>query len=351
MLENWRYNQAIHASCKQEEKDSQQIFLDEAYRTQLALQQLGIKESTHPSDVPHTGTILMAPELVENLRVPYAVEVLGMPHAGKSTLINRYLKELWSRKERHKVALVEEGARTVKNQYRDLRYSNPFQYALLGGMSTFTSYINSLKNINSGMKMIISDRGQIDRRVFRRALFSRGDVNPKIMLDEKDFAYRLENTPVQIGGVIMLMIRREESMKRSKTVGPVTNTDSLLRLYEQYWRLHQEIIEGEIPFRIYTCIDAEGNKEDVYKRFKYAMDSALNIHNTYLAALARAFPKEFDRAMAQHNGLRGQKKSNVAREILEKKLGGKKVLIVGGDDMKSEEQILKRPFIEYMKLK
>ena len=290
MLENWRYNRALGANAKQTEFDARCVFLEQEYLTQLALGHLGIGETITPSEVSKVGSLLMRPELIPNLRVPYAVEVLGMPGAGKSTVIERYLKELWSRNERNKVSLIDEGARTIKQEFGGLRYTDPFQYSLLGGTATFLGYIEALKNVNSGLRMMVSDRGQIDRRVFRRTLFSQGDVNPGIMTDESLFMYGLENTPVQIGGVIMLMARPEVAMERKKNLGPVTNMNFLPRLYEQYWRLHEEILRGEVPYRIYACIDAEKDSEEVYERFKYAMDTALNVHSIYMAALAKAFP-------------------------------------------------------------
>lgn len=349
MLENVRYNRALEASGKYPESNSRDIFLSEEYRTQLALGRLGVKDNMAPSEVHHVGTILMTPELIPNLRVPYAVEVLGMPRAGKSTAINRYLTELWSRNERHKVALVDEGVRTIEQEFGDLRYTDPFQYSMLGGTATFVGYIDALRNVNTGMRVVISDRGQIDRGVFRRTLFNQGHVNPEIAVDEEQFMYGLENTPIQVGGIVMLMLRPEESMRRVEGTGPMANMDFLPRLYEQYWRLHWEILQGEIPYRIYTCIDAEKDGEEVYERFKYAMDTALNIHSTYLAAIAKAFPYKFDRAKADYNE-QPQQPSH-AQRVLGKKLGGKKVLIVGGDEMESEEQILERPFLEGLRLK
>lgn len=148
----------------------------------------------------------------------------------------------------------------------------------------------------------------------------------------------------------MLMVKPEESIRRVgvKKIGPITNVDFLPRLYEQYWRLHWEILQGEFPYRVYTCIDAEKSEEEVYEMFKYAMDTALNIHSIYLAALAKAFPEEFDRVKAEY-GKKPQRQSH-AQRVLGEKLGGK-VLIVGGDDMESEDEILQKPFIEGLDLR
>jgi hypothetical protein len=138
-------------------------------------------------------------------------------------------------------------------------------------------------------------------------------------------------------------------MKRSEKQGPVANMDFLPRLYEQYWRLHWDILQGEVPYRIYTCIDAEKDSEEVYERFKYAMDNALNIHSIYLAALVKAFPEEFDRAKAEYD--QSPQQQSHAQQVLGEKLGGKRVLIVGGDEMESEDEILEKPFIEGLQLK
>jgi len=352
MLENPRFNESLPVSAKNEWHNPhyRQILLEQQFLTQRALEALGANRVTPPTSVAKVDRTFMVPERVMNLRTPYAVEVLGMPGAGKTTMINRYLEELWLKDKRHKVALIREDTRDVKNKYGDLRYSDPFLYSQLVGTANFIEYFNILKNTaNSGMKMIISDRGQIDRRIFRRVFFSQGYVNPEIMAAEDEFTYGMENTLVQICGIIIFMVRPKVTMERIKKSGPVVNMNFLPRMYEQLWRLHYEILQDEVPYRIYTCIDAEKDSEKVYERFKYAMDTTLNVHNLCLAALAKAFPKEFDTAKTAYD--KTPRRQSHAQRVLGEKLGGKKVLIVGGDDMVSEEDILQKPIIEGLRLK
>lgn len=345
MLENSRYNRALHAKSLYTDSDSRGTFFDQEYITQLALNQLHITNATKPAEVGKVGTLLMIPENITNLRLPYAVEVLGMPGAGKSTMINRYLEELWGRNERNCVSHISEGASKIKDGNKDLRDTDPFSYSILASSATFLGYINAVKDLKHGMRMMISDRGQIDRRAFRRALFTRGDVNPQIMQDEDQFSNDLENTPVQVCGVIMMMISPETTMSRISKVGPVVNRVFLKNLYEQYWRLHGELIKGRIPYRIYSCIDAEQSTEEVYERFRYAMDTALNIHEIYLDSLRKAFPNEYRTAKKSFDNKKALPGRSRAERILSDELK-KRVLIVGGDDMESKEDILEKPYIE-----
>lgn len=348
MLENIRYLHVLDALSQYGDASYKQLFLEEEYKTQTALQSLGVDEITRPSEVPHVGTLLMNPEAIGSLRIPYAVEILGTPHAGKTTMLNRYLEELWLRDQRHRVGFVREGASEIKDEYGDLRYTDPFMYAMMASNKTYVGYISAMKDINRGMRMVVTDRGQIDRRVWRRTLFSMGKVNPTIQENEKEFMDGLENTPIQVGGIIMLMARKDVSFEhiggRGRT-GPVTNDNFLGSLNEQYWRLHWDILNGEVPFRVYTCIDAEEDMDTVYGHFKYAMDNALNMHNIFLTALARAFPEEYDRILANRNK---DNRSPTQRRLEE--MLGKNIRIVGGDDMTDESDILSRPFVEVMRV-
>ena len=322
------------------------VFFDQEFLVQHALAHLGIALSDPPSQAYKVGRMFMRPDDIPGLRLPYAVEVLGMSGAGKTTMINRYLQELWRRKTRHKVYYVDEGARTIREREGQLRVEDPFLYSMMGGMATFGGYNQGLVESNTGVHMFIADRGQVDRRVFRRALFSQGHVSPKTMVQEEDFIYGLENTPIQIGGMVMLMVKPEtafSSRGNDGRVGPVRNMDFLPRLYEQYWRLHWEILEGKVPYRVYTCIDAEEDTEMVYERFRYAMDVTMNIHHTFTLAASLAWPDDFDRiwgeAKAEKSGM------HPAEEYLSRKLG-ERVRIVGGDEMGDKGEILNRVVIE-----
>ena len=271
----------------------EQILLRQRILTQTTLDALGVNKFSRPADIPKIdGRVFMIPERVENLRSPHAVEILGMPGAGKTTMLNRYMEELWFRNKRHEVALVRDGARSIKNEYCDLRYTDPFLYSQLGGLKNFTGYIDAIvQNTNSGMRMVASDRGQIDRRIFRRVYFNQGFVDPGIMAAENDFIEGSENTPIQICGIVMFMVRPEVTMQRIKKEGPVVNMNFLPQMYEQLLRLHYEILNNELPQRIYTCIDAEKSQDQVYEQFRFVMDECLNIKQYLFIYYGTSFSK------------------------------------------------------------
>jgi hypothetical protein len=345
MLDNPRFNAALSASNEWNYPNARQVQLDQQYLTQKALGELSIDSSTPPSNIPKADRILMIPEKIEGLRRPYAVEVLGMPGSGKTTCINRYLEELWSRQKRHLVAFVDEGARKLKEQYGDLRYSDPFTFSMMAGSTTFAGHY--MQAIAENTHVIVADRGQIDRRVFRRFLFTQGHVHPGIMEDEAQFIYGLENTPVQICGIINFLVRPDVSIQRIKKEGPVVNMRVLPQLYEQYLRLHSELInwDPQTPYRIYEMIDAEKLPEEVYEQFKYVMDHCLNLPDIMLHALSRVVPDEFDKAKAEYDR-KANKGYTHAEMVMSRRLGGKRVHIVGGDEMELDEEILTKPFVE-----
>lgn len=345
MLDNPRFNAALSASNEHNHPNARQVQLDQQFLTQKALKELGVDFSTPPSRVPKADRILMIPEKIEELRRPYAVEVLGMPGSGKTTCINRYLEDLWGRQKRHQVAFVDEGARKVKEQYGDLRYSDPFAFHMMAGSTTFADYY--MEAIAQNPRMIVADRGQIDRRIFRRFLFTQGQVHPGIMEGEAQFIYGLENTPVQICGIICFLVRPEVTMQRIGREGPVVNMKVLSQLYEQYLRLHNELInwDPQTPYRIYEMIDAEKSPESVYEQFRYVMDHCLNLPEIMLHALSKVAPDEFDKAKSEYDKS-PTKGSTHAERVMAQRLGVKSVHIVGGDEMESDEEILTKPFVE-----
>ena len=348
-LEHSRMLRAISGSNKFSGLKDLGIFYGQELRTQQALSDLGINITDSPEKAPKVDRIFMNIEGVESLRRPYAIEVMGPPGSGKTTVINKYLEYLWYQNKRHTVAYIEEGVRDLPKEANHIQASDPVFYSILGSLNTTYSYMSALKELPNNTYAFLTDRGFVEKRVWRRAYFSKGDVDPKPMATWEENIDQAEGTPIQVGAIIMLMMRPEFSMYARGNDGTprrVRNMDLLPRLYEQYWRLHWEILNGQIPYRVYICINAERSLNEVYEEFSNAMDLALNMQEIYKSALAKAFPKEYGQALKQIKHT--PKEPSYAKRILSKQLGGS-VKIIGGDDMGSENDILKRPFIEVVR--
>lgn len=290
-FDSWRYNRAVVGYKNWLSKYNQfQInqgaselgtFLKQEYITQLALAHLGVNISSLPKDVLGIDKVRIVPELIASLRFPYAVEVLGMPGAGKTTLIQRYLNDKWGDK-RNQIYYLSEADGVGAG---DLRKKNPFFYSVYLGLQNLSKYMEALSD-KSDPKYILSERGQIDRRAFRRDLFLQGNCDPKIMQNEAQFIKEDESIPMQLGGVVMLLVDPETRVSRTayRGVSAERTVERSQRLYEQYLRLHYELRNGEIPTRMYACIDANKPIEDVYEQFSYNMDIAFSLHDQMLAA-------------------------------------------------------------------
>lgn len=278
MLENSRYNRGLEANSVQKGAVARTLLLEEEYRTQLALERLHITGSPRPADVEGVGKQFIQSERIGG-QMPFAIEVLGMPRSGKTTLINRYVDEFDSGSNSMQVCLVPEGADAIKALYKNLRITQPFLYSVLAGASTYFGYKSVLDNIENQSCVLISDRGLVDRRVFRRTLFSSGDVGPSVFQNESQFMDVFEHTPLPVGGVILMMIQPEIVLERGKE-GPVNSLDFLYRLYEQYWRFHSEALYNTFEWKTYVCIDAQQPEETVYQAFKKAIDYTMLLYRS-----------------------------------------------------------------------
>lgn len=275
MLESERYNRSLRTNSDISDPEFQdlQVFLDQEYITQFCLNKMGLTVNDSPNKLPRVNEIFTIDGLVGQRRSPYALEVLGMPRAGKSTSINKFLESLWTKGVRRRIHLIREGARTVSEEYEYLKNDDTFGFHMVAGQETFLSTMENILSFEDH-EVILYDRGTLDRRAFRRAMFFQGKVSTKITRTEKLWEYGFETPPFQIGGLIMCLIKPEVSLEREgvrEKPGTVMNKEFLTLLYEQYMRLHYEIMSGSIITPAYTCIDMGCSEEEAYTKICDAM--------------------------------------------------------------------------------
>jgi len=197
-----------------------------------------------------------------------------MPGSGKSGLVNRYLKYINTPGTELKVIKRPEFETNFRQLNWGLKTTDPYRYTVLKNQNIAADYETALKTEPS--RILISDRGLIERRVFLRAYFHQGKISSTTLISETSLLGKVDIPPTQLNMVILMMIRPEISMDRYNywdNPGPVINMDFLPLLYEQYWRFHYELTcRKTIPFNRYCCIDAEGSMEAVYEQFSHTLN-------------------------------------------------------------------------------
>lgn len=280
MIESWRYQRALRANALDREPPYQnlQVYLDQEHITQSALAKLGVGVEGLPKEIPEIDKVVLIPELIKNRSAPFIVEVMGMPQAGKSSSINHFLEQTWLTDQRGKIRLVQEGARTIPDEYQDFKDEDPFTFHLMAGNVTFTGLLGQVRDVGQ-FSVLLQDRGMLDRRVFRRALFFRGKVHPGWMAEEAFWADGLETPMFPIGGLVMCLVTPETSLAREgprEKPGSVMNADFLKTLYEQYLRFHYEILSEQLLMPSYACLDMECEPEDRFRKFNNAIGQILS---------------------------------------------------------------------------
>lgn len=245
-----------------------QIFLDQEYQVQRALSRLGMDQDSPPSQLPGVNEIQGPLERITNFSLPYAIEVMGMPNTFKSTAINTYLKRSWIKGNRPWFSNVAEGTQILDEQDISFKQDNPFLYSMMVGLGSYLASYQSLVHINE-FKILLQDRGNFDRGVFRRALTTLGYVNPGIMRDEALFEYGLESPILPVGGVVLCL----QTLDTSRQRGCKMSMEQLQVLYSQYLRFYDEMRREQRLVPSFIALDLETDVEQAQTNIVNAIDS------------------------------------------------------------------------------
>lgn len=94
-LEHERYNRALYANATatafQETQFDLQLFLEEQYLTQSALDTIAATISTCPENLAGIDEIHILYDRLQDIPDKFAIDIAGMPNAGKSTAVNRWI--------------------------------------------------------------------------------------------------------------------------------------------------------------------------------------------------------------------------------------------------------------------
>ncbi len=287
-LEHGRYNRALGSHLHPkfapiEVPDDLATYLEQEWITQNALDQLGVESNSAPCDIPGISQFHVKAQYIEQLPDGFQIDVMGMPRAGKTSVLRRFNE---TSEYSQKVHFIPENVFPLSTD-KDIKYKVP---GLLQSM-TQVRLVEIFEFIDryEDPKPLLLDRGVLDRVVFKRTMFQKGDVPANGI--RGGFKHSLEEEIIDhpIGAVILCLARPEISLEREgmrDKPGYIMNEDFLAGLYEQYLRLYYELVSGtignadvlfdyDIPVPIVIALDMEGDEEANYKIFDTAMQQIL----------------------------------------------------------------------------
>jgi hypothetical protein len=276
MLDNTRYNEALESSANYEGDINQpwlQIFLDEEFRTQEALRNLDATKETPPSQIPEINRIHINPKLLSGLPANFIVEFLGMPRAGKTTVIQACQTTLGNSFQG-----LEEGTKRLVDWQSKYKYDDPFLYHVYTSIETMRLF-DIAKQTPPG-RIFLQDRGLVDRKIFRRSLFIAGQADPSAIKEEADIFKMYPFTPPYgLGFVILCLVRPDIAIFRDgprDKQGSIINKQFLGTLYEQYLRFHEEVLSQKRYYPAYLAIDMEQDSEKVQAQIETAIQQVVS---------------------------------------------------------------------------
>lgn len=279
MLAPERYQQVIaaleqlHQSRIGWNQCLKQTLMDEQLRTTYALARLDTKTFSEIFLPQEQELKPAAPEKI-------FIEIIGMPHAGKTPLSFRTSTDLG-------LDLIKENVPRAKALAKAGRES---------GLIPPADYYSTIEVLKSGLvareilqtedskagKPKIIDRGGLDPLVFTRAQFLFGRLKGKTFQTQRDFFHlrlnlvKPEETEYRYGFVICL-ISPTLSLEREgprEEPGEIMNSRFLQIIYEQYLRLYQELQDdGRFPF---ICLDTSGDWDGNQRKFNQAVQEMIN---------------------------------------------------------------------------
>lgn len=273
MLDNRAYNRALIANSIERKTSGfdLQALLDEEYRTERALGELGVLQNSSPSELPGINNLQGPFRNIDNFSFPFAIELMGMPNCFKTTAMDKFLISSWEDGNRGLFHHIPEGTELITDENKELKQQDPFLYSMLVGLGSWIASFQSIAKINE-FKMLLQDRGSYDRTIFRRTLSQMGQVNPGITSTQDMWEYGLEHPAIPIGGVVLCLQRPDVSISR----GSKMDREKLQLLYTQYLRFYNEMLTEQRLVPSFIALDMENPPDECIKSIQSAIKKIVN---------------------------------------------------------------------------
>ena len=298
MLDNERYNDSlrsikdlINGQGIQEPDLKFQALLKEQYKTQKALQELGINKLSPPDRVPHINEIIFPKTGVSKQRskLPLLIEVGGMPRSGKTTVING-TSELFGQD----LDILPEPVEFVKRKANEMFPEDlSSQVELIETAKTIINLVGPLIMLrqSEGKRAVVSDRDIVDQKIFEIAFYLRGIRTPRTneqsrygqifnLSDPHSILEEISTRDEHTYALIICITNSTTSLSREAPrpkPGTIVNELFLSTLYEQYLRFHNEILHTQISFP-YALLDLSGNQKQNQNLFNSIIQKILTYY-------------------------------------------------------------------------
>jgi hypothetical protein len=261
MLDNerWWHAREGYVSATREFRDSNilnrndlGIYLSEQYKTQIALEKMGVTLMDPPSKLPNNPLGF--------------VSVIGIPKADKTSTLSRMAEHSMGN-----YIMVSEDSAHIKNAFDRMgiftfeNFTHALEYQRMDKLNEVFNYVNEIAGSNPvNTPLVLFDRDWIDIPMIR-ANFLVGRLSPTTYLtSEEIFRKNIEAYTKNVNvGIVLGLIPPELSLLREgsrQMKGRIMQLPFLQVLYEQYVRFHYEMLNykeiyGTKRNFIYSCVD------------------------------------------------------------------------------------------------
>ncbi len=223
------YNSVIKSLSRLPERrdNDREILLSEKWLTELELYKYGLSPESNPRDIPNIDSVYN----LQTFKKDYIsrtrnIAVLGMPHAGKDTLLEK-LNFLGNKR----IITVPEPYEQIKKWKRDMPQDALTQEHLKLAASIGETIVSLMEERKRGVYnkgLIIHNRGSIDQTIFNSARFMHGEI-PLSDYFDPDIGWVLK-AGMQMDAIFIFIQDPKTSILR----GSHTSEEFLAILYEQY---------------------------------------------------------------------------------------------------------------------
>ncbi len=289
MLDNERWQQVNSGITKAITKEiifpndqiTRNLHLIEQYKTQTALNSLGVNRETNPADLAGVNNFYpLQQDPAENLG--FTISLIGMPNSGRTTTLGyiqqEYIDELSINPLYEGFHIVPEFIGSI---IQDLKAEEDFSYTNLYLRQQIRSRLiyKSIYEKDILPRVSVFERDWTDLP-FARANFMYGRHEGKVFRTfEETFLANLHKYNQSIRIIVNTLISPEMSFSRETEDKPyhtIVKPEFLNLLYEQYLRFHYEAVNFEKiygeprPF-IYACIDTEDSFIRPFEKICYLL--------------------------------------------------------------------------------